>query len=243
MLTKSCPVSVKEVGDESGVFEALVSVFDVKDSYGDVVVYGAFTKTLSEWEASGSPIPCYWSHRMDDPDYNIGHVVDAREVPASAQSKGGLWVKVQLDLSSSKAQQVHRLLKGRRVTQFSFAYDIIDAAAATSEELGEYLELRQLQLYEVGPTPIGANQETELLTVKSAAARLAAEAKAGRVISTKNEGELRAAHEAIGRVLAALDTDDQEKAAPVKDEDHAMVKSKEPAFDTVTLLELEMSLS
>lgn len=254
MQIKSFPVTgVKAVGEpDSGIFEAIVSVFGNKDSYGDVVMPGAFTDTLLAWAQKDAPIPVYWSHRMDDPDYNIGHVLEARE------TEKGLWVKVQIDLDapSSKADQVYRLLKGRRVTQFSFAYDVLDAAWAKSDELGEYYELRKLSLYEVGPTPIGANQETDLLAVKSVATladRMTEGMKAGRSISAKNETELRAAHESIGRVLSALEpNDDQEKAsgtAQVKDEEPSPVKSKEPAPnpsaripDAHTLLELELEI-
>lgn len=239
MLVKSCPLaSLKAVGDPAeGVFEAIVSVFGNKDSYGDVVVEGAFVDTLAEWKASGDPIPVYWSHRMDDPDFNVGYVLDAKEVKAAGATPAGLWIRGQIDLDAPKAAQVHRLMKGRRVTQFSFAYDVLDSGWAKSEELGEYLELRRLHVHEVGPTPIGANQSTELLAVKSATAaaqHALAGVKAGRVLSTKNETTLRNAYEAIGTVLAAVagTDEDQEKASgtgPAKDEEPRGAKSEEPS--------------
>lgn len=205
---KTAPVSMKAVDAETGVFEALVSVFGNKDSYGDVVMPGAFTKTLAEWAEKGDPIPVYWSHRMDDPDYNIGHVLEASETDE------GLLVKAQLDLGGGKADQVHRLLKGRRVTQFSFAYDVI-----ADKKVGDVNELHELKLYEVGPTPIGANQETELLAVKAAeqaAANIASGVKAGRVLAQKHIDSLRSAQEAIGAVIAAAEAD-QEKASGTPD--------------------------
>lgn len=241
MLFKSCPASVKAVGSADGLqegqFEAIVSVFGNKDSYGDIVVPGAFAETLAQWKASGDPIPVYWSHQMQDPDMNIGFVVDA------AEHEKGLWVRAQLDLDDGalKAKQVHRLLKGRRVTQFSFAYDVLEGAAVETED-SWYYELRKLALYEVGPTPIGANQETELLAVKSAAehtARFVADLKAGRVLSAKNEGilkgvldQLSGATGQLQDVLAAVESSeaDDEKAKadePAKDEGRK-VKSEEP---------------
>lgn len=236
MFTKSMPVFVKAVGEddglEEGVFEAIVSVFGNVDSYGDRMIEGAFKDTLAEWEASGNPIPSYYSHRMDDPDYNIGEVLEAKELapgdpllPAKIKDQGGLYVRVQVDLHDEalKARQVYRLLKGRRLTQFSFAYDVVDYAIVKAEDDDQQVwELRKVKLYEVGPTPIGANQETELLGVKAAghhARHLAAEVKAGRVISAKNESELRTAYESIGRVLDALEPDEDSKAsesAPAK---------------------------
>jgi HK97 family phage prohead protease len=222
---KSCPVTIKAAGEqdgtEDGVFEALVATYDV-DSIGDRIVPGAFADTLAEWKASGDPIPVYWSHRMDDPDYNIGFVEDAEE------RAEGLWVKGRLDLDASKAAQVYRLMKGRRVTQFSFAYDVIDGSPAKSEGADEF-ELRKLKVYEVGPTPIGMNQATELLGVKHAiteatdalgglaekmSGRLAA-VKAGRTLSAKNEGRLRDAATLITEVLGSLPSEgDDEKATP-----------------------------
>lgn len=228
MLVKSCPVSLKTAGQDGladGEFTALVSVFGNKDSYGDVVLPGAFTGTLEKWAASGDPIPVYWSHRMDDPDFNIGHVVEAKETTE------GLWVRGQLDLDSGKAAQVHRLLKGRRVTQFSFAYEVLDGG--WGERDGEEIyELRELGLFEVGPTPIGANPQTELLAVKSTAERAARYAEALKNsghLRPETENELKAAHQVLGDLLDVLD--DQAKAittGPVKsDEDPCGGKSDE----------------
>lgn len=248
MLTKSMPVFVKAVGEsdglEDGTFEAIVSVFGNVDSYGDRVMKGAFEDTLAEWEASGNPIPVYYSHRMDDPEYNIGEVVEAKELapgdpllPPSLKDLGGLWVKGAIDQheEARKARQVYRLMKGRRLTQFSFAYDIEEyGIVKASADEDSVWELRKLKLYEVGPTPIGANQETELLSVKAAghhASHLATEVKAGRVISAKNENELRTAHESIGRVLAALEPEDDSKASgdePAKVDEPAGAKTDEP---------------
>lgn len=248
-MHKSCPAKVKAVGEadglEEGQFEAIVSVFGNKDSYGDIVVPGAFTETLADWAAKGDPIPVYWSHRMDDPDFNIGYVIDAKETPE------GLWVRAQIDLdeAAKKAAQVYRLLKGRRVTQFSFAYDIDEAAWVEKDDQSWY-ELRKLNLHEVGPTPIGANQETELLAVKAAAQhaeRFVAGVKAGRVISAKNETALREAQVSlegaasqIKNVLSALEPADDDGTAkasePAKDEEPTVetpeAKSEEPTRPT-----------
>lgn len=207
-MHKTCHAQIKAAGTEDGLaegqFRALVSVFGNKDNQGDVVMPGAFKDSLADWSDSGDPIPMYWSHQMNDPDYNIGWVQEAKE------SEAGLEILGQLDLedgTSSKAKQVYRLLKGRRVTQFSFAYDVLDGAQ--SEKDGDsFYELRKLKLYEVGPTPIGANPATELLGVKHADL-------------AKSEDELTTALEAIAggvavikNVLAhvAVSSDDEGKA-------------------------------
>jgi HK97 family phage prohead protease len=189
-------------GLDEGQFVALVSVFNNEDSYGDVVRPGAFTQTLQEWAAKGDDIPVIWAHQWSDPFSHIGRVLKATE------TLQGLEVTGQIDDldgedANPTAKQVYRLLKGRRVTQFSFAYDVGEGGWITDDQhpWGGYYELRRLDLHEVGPCLLGVNRETELLAAK--AAGLAAGAKAGRVLSQKNFDTLTAAYESIGEVLAA----------------------------------------
>ena len=214
MKLKDLPVHVKAGPDDGlgeGVFSAYASVFGNVDSYGDVVIPGAFADDLKAWEESGNPIPLLFGHNMSDPDYNLGHVLTAVE------DDKGLLVTAQLDLENPKALQTYRMLKGRRINQMSFAYDVVDGGSVTETVDGEerhYYELRALKVYEVSVVTIGANQETEILAVKTAAAALLSGTQAGRDVSAKDEGELRKAHEAIGNVLAAIgERSDQEKAS------------------------------
>lgn len=197
-------------GLEEGQFTAYASVFGNVDSYGDVVVKGAFADDLKAWEGSGAVIPLLFGHNMSDPDFNLGHVAKAVE------DDHGLLVTAHLDLENPKAAQVYRMLKGRRINQMSFAYDVLDSVTRDGDKVNE---LRALRLYEVSVVTLGANQETEVLAVKSAADALMS--KAGRVLSAKNEIALRSAHEQLVRaadeiknVLSALgETNDQEKAS------------------------------
>jgi HK97 family phage prohead protease len=203
---------------------------------------------------------------MSDPDFNIGGTLKAEE------DEKGLRVHVKLDLDNPKALSTYRLLKGRRIRQMSFAYDVIAGGYATrpkagqeneeNPELEEYYELRELKLYEVSVVPVGANQETEILAVKSlehladrieAMHKLDGE-KAGRVLSSKNEEELRGAYDAIGRVLATIDgASDEEKASgtgPSRQDSEASesreASEDQPSVDTSELdrlsLDLELSL-
>ena len=213
-------------GLAEGQFSAYASVFGNEDSYGDVVIPGAFADDLKAWEASGNPIPLLFGHNMSDPDYNIGAITSA------AEDDHGLLVTAQLDLENPKAVQTYRLLKGKRINQMSFAYDVVEGGPAKSEALGDYFELRKLKIYEVSVVPIGANSETEVLAVKAAIDALTGE-KAGRVLAAKHIDSLRSAQEAIGVVITAAEAD-QEKASvsgPVKDEEPAGAKSEEPSPD------------
>ncbi|WP_158710170.1 HK97 family phage prohead protease [Streptomyces katrae] len=225
-------------GTEDGVFEAIVAAYNV-DSVGDKIMPGAFADTIAEWQKSGDPIPVLWSHMSHDPEYHIGEVLEAKETDE------GLWVKARIDLDeeSPKARKIYSLLKGRRVKQFSFAYEVEEGAWVDKKDEGQsYYELRKLKLYEVGPTLIGANQSTELLDVKSAsnpnlridlhnathaeadalrdAAEVALGMKAGRTLSQKNEQRVKDIARLAKELLDSLSssTDDDEKATPTPPE-------------------------
>lgn len=212
MLTKVCPAFVKAAGPadglEEGQYEAIVSVFGNTDWYGDRVAPGAFAEDLAAWTALGDPLPVVWSHQYGDPFSHIGVTLDAAELPPGDKrlppklaALGGLWTRNQLDLDAEAhtARQVYRLLKGRRVTQFSFSYDVLDASWAV-EDGEEFYELRKLRVYEHGPTLIGANQATDLLDIK--ALERTVRARAGRAGMHGPHTDLDAA---LAKVRAGID--------------------------------------
>lgn len=171
MKTKTMPASYAP--DDGAGFEAIVSVFNNKDLVGDIVRPGAFTDSIEYWKSIGDPMPVLWSHRMDDPNYNIGSVVDMAELgafdkripewaPEHVKSNGGLWVKAELD-TDGVAGQVRNLLTKRRVRQFSFSYEVVDEKLTKAGN-----ELLKLFVHEVGPTPVGANPLTVLAGAKAA---------------------------------------------------------------------------
>ena len=132
--------------EEAGTFEAIVSVFGNVDYQGDRVVEGAFTNSIAEWKASGSPIPVIWSHQWGDPNAHIGSVDPSQveEIPGK-----GLKVAGQIDLDDAFAAKVYRLLKERRVKEFSFAYDVVKEKKNKDDGANDLLELK---IFEVGPT-------------------------------------------------------------------------------------------
>lgn len=164
MKYKAADLQVKAAGTadglEEGVFTAYASVYGNVDSYGDVVRKGAFADSLKAWAEKGNTLPVLYGHDMADVFANIGGVIEAKE------DDHGLLVKAQLDLENPTAKQVYKLLKGRRLSQMSFAYSV-EESAPTTVEGKDATELSKLSLYEVSVVPIGANQETEILAVKS----------------------------------------------------------------------------
>lgn len=146
---------------EAGTVEAIVSVFNNVDYVGDRVMPGAFSKTLENYAASGRNIPFVWSHDYDTPESYIGKVVEAEE------TSEGLKVKAEL-FDTPRAQVVRELLVNRVVSEFSFAYEVVNSQKAADG----YTELTELNLLECGPTLRGANPMTRLLDAKAVDVRL-----------------------------------------------------------------------
>lgn len=182
MKTKSIERRTKDFidGAEEGVIAGYASVFGNVDSYGDIVVKGAFSRFLSELAQTGKKVSVYYGHNMDDPRANIGVVTELEE------KDYGLWFKAQLDLSGDTyGRIVYEQLKDGRLDSMSFGYSIVDAAPTN-----EGYELRELKLYEVSVVPIPANDQAVITEVK-----------AGRAISRKNLELIRASYEALGKLL------------------------------------------
>lgn len=259
MATKLLPAKVKatepspEADSGEGTFEAIVATYDT-DSVNDRIVPGAFKNTLAEWKEraeNGERLPVVWSHDHGDPYSHIGEVLDAKETDE------GLWVKGALDLDNPKAAQVHRLIKGGRIRNWSFAYDV-RSPAEQDEKDGANL-LKDLGVFEVGPTLIGANQATRTQSVKSVAETAT---KAGRTISAKNEAELKGAVDALSSALdriksvldqvaspeapkaQAIQVERPQSEGPAKDEEPQRAKSEEPSLTgpDLDLLAAEITL-
>lgn len=206
MRFKTATVQVK-AGPADGLAEGEFLVYPATfirqaDAYGDVIAQGAFANTLTKWKESGLVLPGLYGHRLDDPDYFVAEGLDYGE------DEHGWWVKGRFDLDSPKGPQVYRLVKGRRLNQLSFAYDVLDEGKVQLDDGTDANELRELDVYEFSFVPVGANQDTSVVAVKA----LVDGIKAGRVLSSKNEQSLREARDAIDSVLASLGDDDTAKS-------------------------------
>lgn len=147
---------------DGGELVAYASTFyGEPDSYGDIVIPGAFAKTINEWEQSGHPIPLLFGHRTDDPRMNIGAVVEATE------DEHGLRIRAKFDEESDIAQYTRKLVREGRLSKLSFSYDTRDSAMVVLEDGRHVRELRDIKLYEISLVPIPANPETEVIEAKS----------------------------------------------------------------------------
>lgn len=187
---------------ENGIVEGYASTWTkTPDSYGDIVIKGAFTDTLKKRKASGHPFPLCFNH---DFDQIIGAVFEAEE------DDYGLKIKASF-LNTPAAQEKREFVKEGIVWQFSFAYSVLGSEAPTEEEKkqGIFQKLTKLDLYEVSLVPVPANQTAVVTDIKKDDN---IEEKSGKRNSAKDEALIR---DAISALQALLDTaDDQGEDEP-----------------------------
>lgn len=184
MKTKHLEFQVKAAEEGEGRISGYASVFGNKDSYGDVVIKGAFSSFLHKISLSRKVVPVFYGHNMEDPKANIGRVLSLSE------DDYGLKFDAQLDLSGDTyGRIVYEQLKDGRLDSMSFGYQVLDYSMEK-----DVTELRELELYEISVVPVPANPAAKVTEVK-----------AGRAISAKNMNLIRRAYEALGELLDAYE--------------------------------------
>lgn len=215
--------------DENGIVEGYASTWTkTPDSYGDIVIKGAFKETLKKRKATGHPFPLCFNH---DFDQIIGAVFEAEE------DDYGLKIRASF-LNTPAAQEKRELVKEGIVWQFSFAYSVLGVEAPTEEERkqGIYQKLTKLDLYEVSLVPVPANQTAIVTEIKNDDN---AEVKAGRRNSAKDEELIR---DAISALQALLDTaddqgEDESKANGAPEEQKASNPEKDDLLTYIKSME------
>lgn len=146
------PLNIKSV-DESGRFSGYGSVFDVKDSYSDIVVKGAFEKSLQ----SGRMPALLWQHKDDEP---IGVYTKANEDDTGLYLEGSLLVD-----DDALAKRAYAHLKAGSLSGLSIGYRVIDEEY--DKERNAWL-LKEIDLWEVSLVTFPANDSARVADVKRA---------------------------------------------------------------------------
>jgi Escherichia/Staphylococcus phage prohead protease len=146
---------------EPGEIRGYGSVWDKIDSYGEVVVKGAFTKSLKAWAKSKRPIPMLWQHRSDVP---IG-VWDT-----AAEDDKGLALEGRLNLETQRGKEAWSDIKMQSVGGLSIGYYEVKADPWDFGAV-EPRKLIELDLREVSPVTFPALKEAQIDAVKARLAR------------------------------------------------------------------------
>lgn len=157
MLHKDFSLEIKAT-DDAGVIEGYASVFGGEpDSYGDVIMPGAYAESLVKHRRAGTMPLMLWGHQSSE--LPVGDWVDM------AEDGKGLWAKGQLDLDDPMGQRVHRAIKRKSVRGLSIGYETIEAKNDLKRPGVRLLE--KLDLWEVSPVNFPAARRATITGVKS----------------------------------------------------------------------------
>lgn len=143
--------SMTDDSADKGVFSGYASVFGVVDSYGDVVVAGAFKKTLKDT----NPVPMLWNHSVDQP-IGLIHLTEEER---------GLKAEGHLNLDVARAQEIRSLMKQGAIKGLSIGYQTVREAF---DKTANTRLLKEVKLWEVSPVVFPANTSATITDVKSA---------------------------------------------------------------------------
>lgn len=200
MLYKTILLKADEAGTISGFFSTYEKT---PDSYGDIILPGAFTKTIEKRKESGHPFPLCFNHDFD----KVIGVVDSVE-----EKENGPYIEAHF-LDTAQAQDVREMVKSGAIYQFSFAYDVIKSRKPTEEEekAGVFNVLEEVEVFEISVVTVPANQNAIVTDVKA----YVEDVKSGRRNSKKDADAIR---EAIALLKGVLEDEEETDEGKQTDE-------------------------
>ncbi len=150
----------KADGDGAGEITGYASVFNEEDRINDIVLPGAFTKSLKEKKASRLPML-------------VGHV---QRIPVGVwtelvEDRKGLRVKGKIDIQSEDGGQLHRVLKMGAEIGISIGYRAVVHEYQTDPKTNDTKRLlKQVDLYEISLVTIPCCDGARVTSVKHVAA-------------------------------------------------------------------------
>jgi HK97 family phage prohead protease len=149
MLYKAAPIDKLIDADENaGIIKGYASIFGNKDSDNDIIIKGAYKKTLSE---NGERVKYLYQHDMALP---IGKMQELYE-----DEKGLMFVAKIAQTQLGK--DVIELMKAGIITENS-----VGILPLKGKEQSGYREITEVKLYEISAVTLAANDQAKILDVK-----------------------------------------------------------------------------
>jgi HK97 family phage prohead protease len=151
-----------------GEFEGYAAAMGNLDSYGEVLDYGAFKKTLKK---QGHRVKICWQHDWRDP---IGKPLEMKEVPRSKlppeiqeafpDITGALWVRGKIS-PTARGRDVMVLMADGVIDELSIGFDRDEGQIETDERGWKHVP--EVELYEFSPVTMAANEAAQITDFKS----------------------------------------------------------------------------
>lgn len=158
MRHKHVSFEIKSAEADTGIFKGHGSVFNNTDSYGDVVMPGAFAKSLARHKSAGSMPALLWQHDSKQP-IGIYKAMEEDEI--------GLSLEGQFALKTRQGAEAHELTMMKAVRGLSIGFTIPKNGMEFDEEENVY-RLKEIDLWEVSVVTFPANGLANITDVRSA---------------------------------------------------------------------------
>ncbi len=164
----------------AGVIEGYASLFGIADSGGDIVMPGAFARSLTKRGAEG--VKLLWQHNAAEPIGVWTSIIEDAK---------GLKVTGRLDLSVSRAREALSLIRGGAVDGLSIGFRAISATTAKSSGMRR---LTEIDLWEISVVTFPMQTLARINAVKRAPVRTSAAQRAALCRLKAQEAALRFQH-------------------------------------------------
>ncbi len=150
-------LEVKQLGAD-GSFSGYASVFGEVDQGRDMVMPGAFAKTIADIAKSGRPLVILWQHDTYNP---IGVITLMKE------DERGLYIegKLATDAGVAQADAAYSLLQLKAITGMSIGYTTVKYSV---DEATGVRSLIELELWEISLVTFPMNTSARIDDVKGA---------------------------------------------------------------------------
>ena len=142
--------------EEKGVFTGYGSIFGNKDLGNDVVVEGAFAKSIGKKGARA--VKMLYQHRQEEPIGVFDEIIEDRR---------GLKVKGRLAMGTQRGREVYELMKMGALDGLSIGYRV-DPKGVDYDEKGKRRYLKSVDLMEISAVTFPMNPRARVQAVKGA---------------------------------------------------------------------------
>jgi HK97 family phage prohead protease len=214
--------SVKAVDMQARTFKGLASTWDL-DLGGDVILPGAFKKTLAKWKAGGPSIKLFYGHNYFEMGALLGKMVEGEE------TKDGLLSEFYVTPGPTGDQGLAHINSGV-LDSMSIGYEAVSIEYPDDAEQRKGIRryLKEIDLHEVSVVPFPMNPAALISGAKASLDRMDS---CG--LNDDHKRDLRVLASRIGHLLRDLP---EEKAeTPDAPPDEAVAPKADEAPDTRVL--------
>lgn len=175
-IQKSFPAYISKAEGEQGIVGAFTSIFGNIDAGWDVIVAGAFNRTIQQ---RGKKIRVLDNHNSWSAMDAIGKIENIKEVPREdlplevqtqyPDATGGLYVEIQFMLDDEISAGIFRRIKRGVIDEYSIGFEILQQEYKTVQtDDGEkgIRFIKEIKLYEISPVIFAMNDATTTVSAK-----------------------------------------------------------------------------